>query len=141
MSGDDPSFLGRGWSFPPTFSRGSAAVEMVSSAEDIQQSLLILLSTRIGERVMVADYGCALWSVVFENLTTSLLTRLQDMVERAIIKWEPRIRVDEVHTEVDPVEAGLVHINVVYTIRATNTRNNFVFPFYVHEATIAAPAP
>jgi phage baseplate assembly protein W len=141
MSGEDPSFLGRGWSFPPTFSRGAAAVEMVSSAEDIQQSLRILLSTRIGERVMVADYGCALWSLVFENLTTSLLTRLQDMVERAIVKWEPRIRVDEVHTEVDPVETGLVHINVVYTIRATNTRNNFVFPFYVHEATIAAPAP
>lgn len=114
---------------------------MVSSAEDIQQSLRILLSTRIGERVMVADYGCALWSLVFENLTTSLLTRLQDMVERAIVKWEPRIRVDEVLTEVDSVEAGLVHINVVYTIRATNARNNFVFPFYLHEATIAAPAP
>ena len=67
-----------------------------ADAEDIHQSLLILLSTRIGERVMVPEYGCALWSVVFENLTTTLLTRIQDVVERAIVKWEPRIRVDDV---------------------------------------------
>src|SRR5215213_3058539 len=104
MRGPDPSFLGRGWSFPPTFTRGAAAVDMVSSHEDIQQSLMILLSTRLGERVMVAEYGCALWSVVFENVTTALLTRVKDMVERAIIKWEPRIRVEEVLTEVDPMD-------------------------------------
>ena len=114
---------------------------MVSGLEDIQQSLMILLSTRIGERVMVAEYGCALSSMVFENLTTALLTRLHDMVERAIVKWERRIRVDDVLTEIDPVEPGLVRIEVVYTIRATNTRSNFVYPFYVHEATIAPPAP
>jgi phage baseplate assembly protein W len=141
MSVADPSFLGRGWSFPPTFARGAVTVEMVSGPEDIHQSLLILLSTRIGERVMVAEYGCALWSVVFENLSTTLLTRIQDMVERAIVKWEPRIRVDDVLTEIDPVEPGLVRIEVVYTIRATNTRSNFVYPFYLHEATIAPPAP
>jgi len=141
MSDTDPSFLGRGWSFPPTFARAAAAVEMVSGLEDIQQSLMILLSTRIGERVMVAEYGCALSSMVFENLTTALLTRLHDMVERAIVKWERRIRVDDVLTEIDPVEPGLVRIEVVYTIRATNTRSNFVYPFYVHEATIAPPAP
>jgi phage baseplate assembly protein W len=141
MADADPSFLGRGWSFPPTFTRGAAAVDMVSAHEDIQQSLMILLSTRVGERVMVAEYGCALWSAVFENLTMALLTRLQDMVERAIIKWEPRIRVEDVRTEVDPQEAGLVRIDVVYTIRATNTRSNFVYPFYLREATIAPPAP
>ena len=108
MSDTDPSFLGRGWSFPPTFSRGAASVEMVSGPEDIHQSLMILLSTRIGERVMVPEYGCALWSVVFENLTTSLLTRIQDMVERAIVKWEPRIRVEDVLTEVDPPGSGIM---------------------------------
>lgn len=141
MSDADPSFLGRGWSFPPTFARGGAAVEMVSGQEDISQSLTILLSTRIGERVMVPEYGCALWSVVFENLSTSLLTRLQDMVEQAIVKWEPRIKVEEVLTEVDSVVAGLVRIEVVYIIRSTNTRSNFVYPFYIYEATIAPPAP
>jgi uncharacterized protein len=140
MAGGDPSFLGRGWSFPPTFPRG-AAVEMVSGPHDIHQSLLILLSTRLGERVMVAEYGCDLWSLVFENVTTSLLTRIEDMVERAIILWEPRIRVDQVTTEVDYAEPACILIDVAYTIRATNARSNFVYPFYLREATIAPPAP
>ena len=30
----DRSFLGTGWSFPPTFTEGGAGVEMVSEAED-----------------------------------------------------------------------------------------------------------
>jgi phage baseplate assembly protein W len=141
MAGGDPSFLGRGWSFPPAFSRGAAAVEMVSGPQDIQQSLQILLSTRPGERVMVAEYGCDLSRFVFENVTTTLLTRIADMVERAIILWEPRIRVDHVTTEVDPAEPALIQIDVAYTVRATNTRSNFVYPFYLREATIAPPAP
>ena len=142
MAGGDPTFIGRGWSFPPTFARGAAApVEMASGHHDIQQSLQILLSTRPGERVMVAEYGCDLWSLVFENVTTALLTRIEDMVERAIVLWEPRIRVDLVTTDVDPVEPALIRIDVAYTVRATNTRSNFVYPFYLHEATIAPPAP
>ena len=42
-------FLGRGWSFPPRFTPGGAAVAMVSDEEDIQQSLGLLFATRRGE--------------------------------------------------------------------------------------------
>ena len=51
MTNED-SFLGTGWSFPPAFDRESGSVEMVQEEEDIRQSLEILLSTSIGERVM-----------------------------------------------------------------------------------------
>ncbi len=64
MSTDQP-FLGTGWSFPPAFTKGGAEVEMVSGAEDIHQSLQILLSTRLGERVMQDEFGCDLHSVLF----------------------------------------------------------------------------
>jgi phage baseplate assembly protein W len=65
---DDQSFLGRGWSFPPAFSRSGAEVEMVSGAEDIRQSLGILLSTRLGERLMQDEFGCDLQHVLFEEI-------------------------------------------------------------------------
>ena len=45
---DEKSFLGRGWSFPPTFSKNQADVELVESRKDIDQSLHILLSTSLG---------------------------------------------------------------------------------------------
>jgi phage baseplate assembly protein W len=64
---------------------------------------------------------------------------MQELVRQAILHWEPRITLDSVTAAPDPGEAGLVHIHVSYTIRRTNARSNFVYPFYLNEATIPAP--
>ena len=69
-----PSFLGQGWSFPPAFGQGGAAVAMVAGVEDIHQSLQILLAKSPGERVMQEDFGCDLHSVLFEAIDQSLFT-------------------------------------------------------------------
>ena len=90
---------------------------------------------------MVPEFGCALWRMVFAKLDLTTMTEMQDLVRRAILNWEPRVTVDAVTAEADPRVAGLVHINVAYTIRRTNARSNLVYPFYVNEATIAPPHP
>jgi len=141
VANQDGLFLGTGWKFPPVFSRESAAVEMVSAAEDIRESLWILLSTSPGERVMVPEFGCALWRMVFERLDRTTITEMEELVRRAILKWEPRVDVDAVTVAADPGVGGLVHIDVAYTVRHINTRSNLVFPFYINEATLAPPAP
>jgi phage baseplate assembly protein W len=135
-----PAFLGTGWGFPPTFSRSLQGVEMVSGVTDIHQSLRILFATAQGERVMVPLYGCDLWRMVFRDLTTTLLTELKDMVEQAIVLWEPRIDLLAVDVVQDPAEDGLVRIEVEFVVRRTNTRSNFVYPFYMREATLALPS-
>src|SRR6266705_2149200 len=135
----DPAFLGTGWSFPPAFSRSLLGVEMVGGTADIHESLGILFATTPGERVMLPGYGCDLWRMVFRDLTTTLLTELKDMVEQAIILWEPRIDVLSVDVVQDPVEDGLVRISVEFVVRRTNARSNFVYPFYMREATLALP--
>jgi phage baseplate assembly protein W len=134
-----PAFLGTGWGFPPTFSRSLQGVEMVSGVTDIHQSLRILFATAQGERIMVPLYGCDLWRMVFRTLTMTLLTELKDMVEQAIVQWEPRIDVLSVDVVQDPAEDGLVRIEVEFVVRRTNTRSNFVYPFYLREATLALP--
>lgn len=133
-----PAFLGRGWSFPPTFSRLSQSVEMVEADRDIAQALWIILSTRLGERIMLATFGCDLMSKVFTTLTTTTANEIGAMVTRAIIEWEPRVSVDNVVvTESDL--AGWLNIEVQYTVRQTNTRSNIVYPFYRAEATLPPP--
>jgi phage baseplate assembly protein W len=134
-----PAFLGTGWGFPPTFSRSLQGVEMVSGVTDIHQSLRILFATAQGERIMLPLYGCDLWRMVFRTLTMTLLTELKDMVEQAIVQWEPRIDVLSVDVVQDPAEDGLVRIEVEFVVRRTNTRSNFVYPFYLREATLALP--
>ena|ERR1044071_9519879 len=136
---DEPAFLGTGWSFPPTFARPLQGVEMVSGVADIHESLRILLGTTPGERVMLPLYGCDLWRMVFRDLTVTLMTELKDMVEQAILLWEPRIDVLAVDVVQDPEQDGLVRIGVEFVVRRTNTRSNFVYPFYLREATLALP--
>jgi uncharacterized protein len=136
MASVEKAFLGTGWSFPPTFSRVNYSVEMVSEDTDIKQSLWVLFSTVMGERVMLPDYGTKLWQMVFRNINTSLMTQLEDMVRQAVLYWEARINVDAVIVQADASVAGLVLIDVYYTIRQTNARNNLVYPFYLQEGTI-----
>lgn len=131
---DENSFLGRGWSFPPVFTRGDHGVQMVDEEEDIKQSLIILLSTIKGERVMQPDYGANIEDLLFEPLTVSFAQRMSGQIERAILFFEPRIKTDDITYNQDN-ENGLVEIRIDYTIIATNNRRNIVYPYYLNEGT------
>lgn len=131
----DPAFLGTGWSFPPAFSPGGAEVEMVSGVEDIRQSLQIILSTQLGERVMQDEFGCALDSVLFEEMDQGFINSVTSVVSHAILYHEPRITLDELDVSESEAQQGLLLISLNYTVKETNSRFNMVYPFYVNEAT------
>jgi hypothetical protein len=129
------SFLGTGWGFPPAFSNKTSDVGMLSDVDDIQSSLEILLTTRPGERVMRPDYGCNLDELVFEPLTTTFKTYIKDLISTAILYYEPRIEVNSIDLDDTGELEGRILIVIDYTVSATNTRFNFVYPFYKNEAT------
>jgi uncharacterized protein len=131
------SFLGTGWGFPPQFSKRFTQVEMLSNADDIRSSLEILLSTRQGERVMRPDYGCNLDELVFEPLTTTFKTYIKDLIQTAILYHEPRIEVNKIELDDTGELEGRIIISISYTIRSTNSKFNFVFPFYKNEAVVS----
>ena len=128
-------FLGTGWSFPPTFSKAYKGVKMTSDIEDIESSLHILLSTRPGERVMQHKYGCNLDVLLFEPINTSLKTYVKDLINTAIMHFEPRIKVENISINADRDNEGLLMISVDYIVRTTNSRHNFVYPLYKNEGT------
>ncbi len=130
----DSSFLGTGWGFPPSFSAQGSEVTLVSGAEDVFQSLRILFGTSLGERVMSDDYGCDLASKLFEEISQGLINELTALITDAVLSYEPRIDLDELNINESEEEPGLLLINVRYTIRATNSRYNMVYPFYLNEA-------
>lgn len=129
------SFLGTGWGFPLAFSNKSSDVGMLSDVDDIQSSLEVLLTTRPGERVMRPDYGCNLDELVFEPLTTTFKTYIKDLISTAILYYEPRIEVNSIELDDTGELEGRILIVIDYTVSATNTRFNFVYPFYKNEAT------
>jgi len=128
-------FLGKGWSFPPTFSKQQKSVVMTEKIEDIENSLRILLTTTVGERIMHPRYGCNMEDYLFESLDTGTKTRIIDRIKTAILFFEPRIDAKKIELNTMNELEGEIIVEIEYTIPATNSRYNFVFPFYRNEGT------
>lgn len=123
-------FLGRGWRFPivPDATGGLGYTE---ADENVEQSIRILLLTRVGERPMRGTFGTRLAEMVFLPGGTINLRRLETEVKQAIIGWEPRVELLGVEAELDPKDETRVTINVSYRVRRSNSRQSLVFPFYL----------
>ena len=134
---NEADFLGTGWSFPPKFDRKHGTVDLVSGVDDINESLDILLSTSLGERVMQPLYGANLRDYQFETLNATMISFLRDLIERAILYYEPRIQVERIGiTQGDAVDLleGKLTISIDYAIINANSRFNYVYDFYLREA-------
>ncbi|MCB2206169.1 GPW/gp25 family protein [bacterium] len=129
------SFIGRGWSFAPAFDIPSASVVMEEGVEDIRQSLEILLTTTPGERVMQPKYGCHLGELLFESLDTGMKTLIIDRIKTSILYFESRIEVERIELDDSRQNEGVVLVEIDYVVSSTNSRFNFVYPFYRNEGT------
>lgn len=135
MENNDKAFLGTGWGFPPTFNRASRNVRLVTAQEDICESLIILLSTFLGERVMQPTYGCNLQDFVFEPLSPTIASSIKEQIRTSILYHEPRILLNSLDLSLDEQLEGRVKLTIDYTIPNTNSRFNLVYPFYIEEST------
>lgn len=121
--------IGAGWSFPAGVT-ASGGVRLVTGNAEIEGAIRMILSTRIGERVMRPDFGCAIWDHVFAPLDANTLGSVEKAVRDALLWWEPRIELESVVTRPEP-DLGLITIAISYLVRATNDVRNLVYPFYV----------
>lgn len=131
-------FLGTGWDFPPSFPKKGKTVAMTADEKDIRKSLEILLSTNVGERLMQPNYGCNMDKLLFEPMDASLKTYIKDIVETAILYYEPRIEANSIDLDMSRQLEGIILVLIDYTVRTTNSRFNFVYPFYLNEANTLA---
>lgn len=141
MADADPAFLGRGWAFPPRFDAGTGEALLVQAEEDIAESLRILMETRPGERVMHPSYGCRLHDLVFEPMDSETETEIEVAITRAILFFEPRIKLGPIVVDVREALEGYLSVTLSYTVIETNERHNMVFPFYITEGTLISKTP
>lgn len=123
------SFLGVGWSFPVGLEGGRIA--MARYEESIRQAIWIILATARGERKMRPDFGCGIHDLVFGTNSAETAGRVATDVRQALIRWEPRIDLDNVDVTADPAEPSRLLIQIEYRVRSTNNRFNLVYPFYL----------
>ena len=135
LTREDKAFLGTGWTFPPTFNRYAGRVETIAAEEDIRQSIQIILKTQPGERLMQPTFGCDLHQFLFAGFEQSTIVSLKRAIADALLYHEPRISVNRININTHQETEGLLLVEIDYTIRQTNARDNLVYPFYLTEAT------
>lgn len=130
---EQKAFLGRGWAMPVALDARTGQVMTVAHEEDIRQSILIILETERGSRVMREGFGCGIHDLVFAALDSTTVRRIQSEVEDALRRYEARIDVVGVKVDEDATTEGKLLVEVEYRVRKTNQIGNIVYPFYFNE--------
>jgi phage baseplate assembly protein W len=126
--------LGVGWDFPVslvTDEGGAPHVAIARYEECVRHSILIILSTAKGERLMRPDFGCGLHDLVFavNGPTTQGMAQFHE--HEALLQWEPRIDVLRVAARSAGEYEEQLLLEIDYRVRLTDSRANLVYPFYL----------
>ena len=121
--------LGKGFAFPlRTTPRGGVADS--GQTQKIRESIRMILGTQVGERVMQPDFGSNLRELTFAPNTPATASLARHYVEEALMRWEPRITLEEVAVR-NELSTAALQVDIHYRIAATFERQNLVFPLYL----------
>lgn len=136
-NGTDASkkFLGVGMKFPMQVD-GQGQVMLNSYEDHVRQSILLIMQTVQGERVMRSSFGAGLQPLVFQPLGSATVAMVQHEVQQALVRNEPRIDVLSAQVTADPTQPGVLTIDVQYQVRQTDTIYNVVYPFYLERGSL-----
>lgn len=129
FDGQERGYLGQGLMFPLQLSV-QGGLQLSSAAQKVKESIWIILRTSLGERMYRPDFGSRLSELAFEPLNSSTMIQIRLYVVEALEIWEPRIEIDQVDTEPDPVR-GRVDIIINYRLKEYPDLYSFVYPFYL----------
>lgn len=104
---------------------------LVQGGETVRQALLLLLSTRPGERVLRPEYGCDLHRLVFEPNDDTTAGIAIHHVRRAIERWEPRVEILDLDARRDAEEPGRIEIVLEYRVRSLPESHQLSWSLFV----------
>lgn len=96
-------------------------IDMVEDEDAVHQSILMLLATSPGERVMRPEYGCLLRRVIFSPNDDTTAGLAIHYVRSALERWEPRVDVLRVDALSDPDDPGRLEVLLDYRVRSTQS--------------------
>ncbi len=124
------SFLGRGLEFPVTVD-GVGKFALSEAEHNIEESVLLILGTATGERLMRPDFGCQIHDYIFRPNNATTASLVSYFAREALVKWEPRIEDVRVRAYPDSLQENLMRVDISYRVIRTNDLKNLVYPFYL----------
>jgi len=128
-------FLGGGLAFPLRLDP-EGRIAMNSLDDHVRQSILLILQTAKGERVMRPDFGAGLRKLVFSPMSAATVALVQHEVKDALTRFEPRIDILNISVTLDSGRPGQLILNLEYRVRSTDTQFNLVYPFFLEKGMV-----
>ena len=129
----DRAYLGAGMKFPPQIDPGTGRFAISAREQSVRESVYLILMTNQGERWLEPGFGSQMARYTFMDTSPTTMRMMSDDLRSLLLRQEPRI--SEVDVEVDPkAKEGCLLVSITYTVAATNTQDNLVFPFYLNAA-------
>jgi uncharacterized protein len=119
---DEGKLFGRGIGFPPRIN-ANGRWTWSSGAENIRQSIQIILQTELGERLMLPSFGAALKKQLFQPNTVKTHSLIEETISNALTRWERRIKVTSVEVIADPKQANTVWVTLRYKLVTTQAKD------------------
>ena len=124
--------VGTGWAFPVKVN-ARGGLSWTTGVRRIEDSIWIIVSTSLGERVMRPDFGGGVNDFVFQPNSALMRTNLAAAVRDALVRWEPRIELVSVRVDPSPDVESQILASIEYRVRTTNELFNLVYPLYLQE--------
>jgi phage baseplate assembly protein W len=112
---DEGKLFGRGLHFPPKITANGRWAWSAGS-ENIRQSIQIILQTESLERLMLPGFGCGLKKMLFQPNSVETHSLIEELITRALERWERRIQVSSVEVLADPEEPNTAWITLRYKL-------------------------
>lgn len=105
---------------------GSTGVPKLTSPDDHMRDLILqVLFTRQGERVNLPEFGVGIQQLVFAPNSDMLRASAQFLISNSLQRWlGDRLDVNQVSVTSVPGEEEVVMIEITYTVKATQQRQN-----------------
>jgi uncharacterized protein len=101
-------WLGTGMPWTPNV---SSVIEAKSDLDILKSSVLFILMTRKGERVMLPEFGCGLSDALFEPNNEGVISEMQEEIRASLRKWDDRIELVNVLTT---SEDNTLNVKIIY---------------------------
>ena len=121
-------YIGRGLSTTNTFDRVKLSTNVITGIDKIQDSIYNILSTKVGERLFLPEFGSRLHTLIFEPNNAIFADLAVFYIRDALGKWERRIEVTDVSILTEQ-EGNIVPIEISYRITNSNIYDTYVYPF------------
>ena len=106
--------------------------KVVVGEDKLHDSIRMILSTRVGERFFVPEFGSKLHLALFEQNDMVCRDLIEMYIREALDRWEKRIVVTNVDVGIEN-DDNIVPVTISYKIANSNIEGSYVYPFNIGE--------